>query len=256
MTDLGALVRYLDEELRTSEVPDSEAALNGLQLGNSGTVNRIAAAVDFSAQTVAVAVKSDARLLLVHHGMFWRSQRLVGAALERLRDAITADLAVYSSHIPLDLHPRFGNNALLAKELHLEAEGGFGRYRGVEIGVMGSCDLKTTSVVERVRAFSQQYSRTVVTTSFDPGRATRRWAIVTGAGASPETLEEAQERGIDTLIVGEGPHHTAVQATEQGLVVIYAGHYATETLGVRALAEHLGGRFGLPWTFVNVPTGL
>jgi dinuclear metal center YbgI/SA1388 family protein len=238
MTELGTLVRYLDEELRTSEVPDSEAALNGLQLGNSGMV------------------KSDARLLLVHHGMFWRSQRLVGAALERLRDAITADLAVYSSHIPLDLHPTFGNNALLARELHLEAGGGFGRYRGVEIGVMGSCDLKTASVVERVRAFSQQYGTTVVNTAFAPDRKTRRFAVNTGAGASTETLEEAQERGVDTLIVGEGPHHTAVQAAEQGLVVIYAGHYATETLGVQALAQHLGDRFGLPWTFVNVPTGL
>lgn len=257
MADLGALVRFLDEELRTPELPDWDAALNGLQLANSGTVSRVAAAVDFSGATVAAAIREKADLLIVHHGMFWGgAQRLVGPAYERIRAAIAGDLAIYASHIPLDAHPTLGNNALLAKELRLAADGTFGRYKNIEIGVRGSSDIATKALAERVSAFSARYSTTAVSTPFAEGRQTKRWAIITGAGAYPEALEEALERGVDTLIVGEGPHHTGVQAMELGLVVIHAGHYATETFGVRALAEQLGRRFDLPSVFVNVPTGL
>ena len=256
MARLHELVSYMDAMLRTSEVPDSEHALNGLQLSNSGDVSRVAAAVDFSADSVAGAVRDGAQLLLVHHGVFWRTQRLVGAAYERMRAAIQGDLAVYSSHIPLDLHPALGNNVLLARELELTPTGTFGRYKGVEIGMMGEADLTTRALVDRCRAYSSRYNTTAVATPFDDTRRTRRWAIITGAGASPDALAEARERGIDTLIVGEGTHHSAVQAMEDGIVVVYGGHYATETLGVRALAEDVGRRFGVPWSFVNVPTGL
>lgn len=256
MAELAALVRYMDEVLRTAEVPDSERALNGLQLSNSGRVSRIAAAVDFSADSVAGAVREGAQLLLVHHGIFWRTQRLVGAAYERLRAAIHGDLAVYSSHIPLDLHATLGNNGLLAKELALTTTGTFGRYRGVEIGVMGESDLATNALVERCRAYAKGYDTVAIATPFDDTRRTRRWAIITGAGASPDAMAEARERGVDTLIVGEGTHHSAVQAMEDGIVLIFGGHYATETLGVRALADDVASRFGIPWTFVNIPTGL
>jgi putative NIF3 family GTP cyclohydrolase 1 type 2 len=95
-----------------------------------------------------------------------------------------------------------------------------------------------------------------VVTPIEPGRLTRQWAICTGAGAGVETLREAAARGIDTLIVGEGPHWTAVDGPEAGLVIIYAGHYATETLGVRALAAQVSDRFGIPHEFINAPTGL
>lgn len=258
MAELDALVRYLDAELRTAEVPDYDAALNGLQLANSGApVSRVAAAVDFSTGTVAGAIRERANLLIVHHGMFWRgAHRLVDTSYERLRSAIVGDLAIYASHIPLDLHPVFGNNILLAKELQLVSDGAFGRYRGVEIGVTGSSDVATQVLLDRVRAFSARFNTTAVSTSFPEGRKTRRWAIITGAGASTDSIEEARERGVDTFIVGEGAHHTAVQAMELGLVVVYAGHYATETVGVRALATHLSERFAVSSVFVNVPTGL
>lgn len=257
MVHLDTLVRYLDGELRTSEVPDAEAALNGLQLANGGEVSRVAAAVDFSAETVAGAIRERANLLIVHHGMYWRGrQRLVGIAYERLKSAIAAGVAVYSSHIPLDLHPLFGNNVLLAKELQLEADGTFGRYRGVDIGVSGASDVPTAELARRVRDFSALYKTTAVHTPLAQSARTRRWAIITGAGADADTLDEARERGVDTLIVGEGPHHSAVQAIEQGITVIYGGHYATETLGVRAISEHVGTRFDIPAVFVDVPTGL
>jgi len=258
MSELDEIVRFLDAELRTSEVPDYDAALNGLQLANDGRVTRIAAAVDFSADTVSGAIREKADLLIVHHGMFWRgAHALVGRAYERLRAAISGNLAVYSSHIPLDLHPVMGNNVLLAKELDLQSNGTFGRWRGgVEIGVMGSCDLATQTVVDRVRTFSGRFNTTAVSTPVTDSRRTRRWAIITGAGASSDTLAEARERDVDTLIVGEGAHHTAVDAIESGLVVVYGGHYATETLGVRAAGARLAEQFDVSCVFVNVPTGL
>jgi dinuclear metal center YbgI/SA1388 family protein len=257
MADLDAVVRYLDGELRTSDVPDYEAALNGLQLASRGRVGRVAAAVDFSANTVEGAIREKADLLIVHHGMFWRGQHaFVGRAYDRLAAAISAGLAVYSSHIPLDLHARLGNNVLLARELQLVPSATFGRYKGIEIGVMGEADVGTTEILDRLQSFASRFATTVVTTPFATGRKTRRWAIITGAGASSQTLAEAEERGIDTFIVGEGAHHTAVHAIEHDLVIMYAGHYATETLGVRALADEVAKQFGVPATFIDVPTGL
>jgi dinuclear metal center YbgI/SA1388 family protein len=257
VASLEEIVRFLDETLRTRDVPDYDAAVNGLQLANTGDVNRIAAAVDFSAEVVEAATREHADLLIVHHGMFWRGlQPFTGAAYERLRAAVRGELAVYSSHIPLDLHARFGNNVLLAHELRLEHDGPFGQFRDVAIGVTGPADMATRELVDRAAAYAAQFSTTAVATRFPADRRTRRWAIVTGAGASPAILAEARDRGVDTLIVGEGTHHSAVDAIEQGLVIVYAGHYATETLGVRAIAEHAAKKFGLTSTFIAAPTGL
>lgn len=257
MPALAGIVAFLDAELRTADVPDFDGALNGLQLANSGQVNRVTAAVDFSAQSVAGALRDGADLLVVHHGMHWNGpQQFVGHRYERLKDAISGDLAVYSSHIPLDLHPRLGNNVLLARQLGLQPGSTFGRFRGVEIGVMGECDVPTGQLADRLGAFASRFRTTAIAAGAMESRHTRRWAIVTGSGASSDTLEEARERGVDTLIVGEGPHHSAVQAMEQGIMVLYGGHYATETLGVRAIAALVSERFGIPHSFVDVPTGL
>jgi len=257
MTALSDVCRFLDEGLGTTEIPDYDRALNGLQLANGGTVHRVAATVDFSLDAVRQAVDAGAGLLLVHHGMFWGGlQPIVASHYERLHLAMTHDLAIYASHLPLDFHASWGNNALLAERLQLVPDGRFGRYRTFELGYTGSADLDTVELAARVRDFAEPLGTRVLTTAHAPGRRTRRWAIITGAGASSETLVEAAERGVDTLIVGEGPHHTAVEAQECGIVVIYAGHYATETLGVQALATELERTFALPWSFLHLPTGL
>ena len=258
MAELSAVVRALDEELRTRDIPDYDVALNGLQLANAGKVSRVAAAVDFSAATVAGALKERADLLLVHHGMFWGgAERIVGPTFQRLKSAVDGGLAVYSSHLPLDLHPTLGNNALFARALLLEPDGAFGRYKTIDIGVSGKATgLPTAALFDRVKAHSSRFATTAVCTPSARDRQTRSWAIVTGAGASSDTLREAADRGIDTLIVGEGPHHTAVAAGELGIAVIYAGHYASEVFGVRALSEYVTKRFDLPAVFVDVPTGL
>ncbi len=257
MTTLALVSSFLDETLRHSEIPDYDRALNGLQLGNAGDLHRVAAAVDCSLETVRQAIAARADLLIVHHGMFWSGlQPLVDVSYERLRLAMANDLAVYSSHLPLDYHQELGNNVLLARRLDLALDSRFGRYQSLELGVSGPADLPTAELEARIRAFAEPLGTRVVGTPHTTDRRTRRWAILTGAGASTETLREAATRNVDTLIVGEGPHHTAVDAQERGMVVIYAGHYATETLGVQAVAAELERTFGLPWTFLHAPTGL
>jgi dinuclear metal center YbgI/SA1388 family protein len=257
MTETGAIVAYLDELLGTSRIPDYPGAVNGLQLSNDAPIRKIAASVDFSSRSVDAAIADNADLLLVHHGMFWGGVKpITGAPFKRIKSLIQNNIAVYSSHLPLDCHPTFGNNVLLSRTLGLEPDGEFAHFKGTAIGVRGRANTPTSELVQRTRSFSRENGGDVVVSGMKPEAVTKSWAICTGAGASAETLEEATAFGVDTLIVGEGPHWTAVEADELGIAIIYAGHYATETLGVRALAKHLGERFSLEWFPVKAPTGL
>ncbi len=254
---LDAIAEYLDGLLRIPELPDYPNALNGIQLSNRGGVTRVAASVDISRRVIEQVVRLQANLLIVHHGMFWGGlQPVRGRQYERLRLLFDHDIAVYSAHLPLDAHPEIGNNVLLARELGLSPNAGFAEFRGVMIGVRGEATVPTATLLERAQAFAALHGGAARATPIDPARVTRRWAICTGAGASAETMSEAAMAGIDTLIVGEGPHWTAVDAPEAGIVIIYAGHYATETLGVRALADLVADRFDIPGSFVEAPTGL
>jgi dinuclear metal center YbgI/SA1388 family protein len=257
MNSAEELARYADQLLQTDACPDYPNALNGLQITSRKPIKAIAAAVDFSTRTIEGAVANGASLLVVHHGMFWSgTERLVGAAYRRLRFLIEHDIAVYSSHLPLDRHPSLGNNVLLAKQLGLDPSGSFARHGEIFIGVSGESDIETTVLAQRAREFANTCGGEARTTVINTGQRTKRWAICSGAGASADTIREAVSMQVDTMIVGEGPHWTAVSADDLGLTIIYAGHYATETLGVRALAQHLGEKFKLPWSFIEAPTGL
>jgi dinuclear metal center YbgI/SA1388 family protein len=257
VTSTAEVVTYLDAVLETALIPDFGNALNGLQLQNDGTISKVAASVDFSSRAVNGAIAAKADLLILHHGMFWPGLKpITGVAFARLQSLIANNIAVYSSHLPLDRHPVYGNNVLLSKHLGLVPSGEFARFKDIAIGVSGESDISTRDLVELARNFARSHGGDVVATEHAAERRTRRWAMCTGSGASTQTLDEASALGVDTLIVGEGPHHTAVDARESGLVVIYAGHYATETLGVTALAIHVGEKFAMDWTFIDAPTGL
>jgi dinuclear metal center YbgI/SA1388 family protein len=254
---LDAIADHLDALLRTGAVPDYPGAWNGIQVEHEGPVRRCVVAVDASLLTIQGAIDAGANLLIVHHGLFWSGSRpLRGRFYHRTRLLFTHDVAVYSSHLPLDLHPSLGNNALLARALALEPTGGFASFQSTQIGVMGESDVDTATLIRKAEVIASHEGGSVVAVGAAPGRRTRKWAICTGAGASSDTIGEAAAAGVDTLIVGEGPHHTAVEAQELGIAVIYAGHYATETFGVRALGEEVERTFGIPWTFVAAPTGL
>jgi dinuclear metal center YbgI/SA1388 family protein len=257
MTKIHAIAAYLDDLLETRTTPDYPPALNGLQLENQSEITGIAAAVDFSTRAIKGAIAAKANLLVVHHGMFWEGPgHLSGPTYQRLRLLIENDIAVYSSHLPLDRHPTFGNNVLLARQLGLEPSAPFAGFEGIFIGVSGETEIETAVLADRASQFAKNYGTEVRTTPIEKNRRTKRWAICTGAGASTDTLREARETNADTLIVGEGPHWTAVYAEENDLAIIYAGHYATETLGVRAVSEQVGKNFGIPSTFISAPTGL
>jgi dinuclear metal center YbgI/SA1388 family protein len=256
---LTAIAEFLDTTLDLAAIPDYPNALNGVQLANTVPIGRIAAAVDFSSATVRETIAVGAKLLIVHHGMFWRGAEPVTAhRYERLRALMANDVAVYSAHLPLDVHPRLGNNVLLARRLGLTPNAGFARYQTIDVGLSGADEVATGSLADKAGDLAREFGGTLVVTPFDSTRITRRWGICTGSGADSASLREAARRGLDTLIVGEGPHHTAVEAAELGIVVMYAGHYATETLGVRALADEVVTHFGsgISSVFVNVPSGL
>lgn len=251
------LAGFLDGLLGVAQHPDYPNALNGLQLANRAPITRIAAAVDLSLPVIARAQHEGVNFLIVHHGMFWGGlQHLVGTNYKRMRSLFDADMAVYSVHLPLDSSPDFGNAVLLARRLGLEPTAPFARYADIHVGVRGECDMATIELIQAVTAFASEFATAVRATPVARDRRTRSWAICTGAGASTDTLHEAAASQIDTLIVGEGPHYTAVEAVELGITVVYAGHYATETLGVQAIAQRVAAEHGIPWQFVSAPTGL
>ena len=254
---LDDVARHLDTMLRTYEVPDYPGAMNGVQVEHDGPVIRCAVAVDASLHTIDATAALNANLLVVHHGLFWGgSQPLRGRTFQRVRRLLAHDIAVYSSHLPLDLHPTLGNNMILARTLELTPSAGFAHFQSIAVGVMGDADVDTSTLAARCDALARREGGRLVAVGVTPQRRTRRWALCTGAGASSDTLREASAAGVDTLIVGEGPHHTAVEASELGIAVLYVGHYATETFGVRALGEEIERTFGIPWSFVAAPTGL
>ena len=257
MPTLSVIADHLDELLRTREIPDYPPALNGVQLENRGEIVKVAAAVDFSRRVVEATTAGGANLLLVHHGMFWGGLKPIrGRLYDCIAPLVRHDVAVYASHLPLDAHPTLGNNALLARELGLEPTGRFARFQTIHVGVQGVAEIPTHTLVQAARRVAKRHGGDVIATSWSDARVTRRWGICTGAGADASTIAEALENGVDTLIVGEGPHYTAVEAADIDLAIIYVGHYATETFGVRALAEHVSSTFDLPWEFIEAPTGL
>jgi len=190
--------------------------------------------------------------------MFWAGlQPITEKAYQRMRDLFDADVAVYSSHLPLDRHARLGNNVLLAKQLGLEPSQPFAKFKDIYVGLQGVSKLPSSTLVHRARQFARaRGGDVVVTDASDANRVTGRWAVCTGAGASAETLNEADRGGIDTLIVGEGPHWTAIDAADRGITIIYVGHYASETLGIFALADEVSQRFQVECTKISSPTGL
>jgi dinuclear metal center YbgI/SA1388 family protein len=240
-----------DRWLQTGKFQDYDGAVNGLQVGNRGQVSGIAAAVDGTLATIRMAVEARADLLVVHHGLFWgRTHPWTGRHYEMMRLLIENDLAVYSSHLPLDAHPRLGNNPLLCAALGFRKTSPFFFEKGRHLGCRVTTQLPREELVRRV---GKAVSGPVTLLPGGPDVCRRIGVVTGGAGGQ---LKLAASEGVDTFITGEGPHWTAALAEDLGLNVLYAGHYATETFGVKALAEHLSGKFKVPWVFLDHPTGL
>jgi dinuclear metal center YbgI/SA1388 family protein len=248
---LTAIVRHCDQLLRTKEIGDYDGAVNGLQAGNSGAVTRIAAAVDASLATVKLAIVARADLMIVHHGLFWSpSHPWTGKKYELLRLLVENNLAVYSSHLPLDAHPRLGNNAQLCAALGLKKLRPFFPTHGQTIGFQSRTKISRAELAAKLARATGAQPRIIP----GGGEICQRIGVVTGGAGGDLKLAVAE--GVDTLITGEGPHWTYAVAEECGINVFYGGHYATETFGVKALAAELSKKFKVPWEFLDHPTGL
>ena len=250
-TSLKTLVAYCDRALRTAEVSDYPGAFNGLQFENRGRVTRIAAAVDASLATVKLAIAAKADLLIVHHGLFWNvRQPWTGKNRELLGLLLENNLAVYSSHLPLDAHPRLGNNAQLCALLGLKKLKPFFLSQGAYLGFKSDLSISRGDLAWRLRRAT---GTPVIVLPGGPNTCARIGVVTGGAG---QDVKLAAAEGVDTFVTGEGPHWTHGLAEELGVNVLYGGHYATETFGVKALAAELSKKFKLPWTFLHHPSGL
>lgn len=249
--ELRKLICWLDEYLETRSIPDFSGAYNGLQLENGGAVNRIAVAVDACERSIRDAVAAGCDLLLVHHGLFWQNiVPVTGVSYRKMKVAMDAGLAVYSSHLPLDVHPEVGNNPVLARILGMPPAKPFLEMKGTRIGLQSDWEIPLSELLERIEEATGNLPHLA---PGGPGIC-RKVGLVTG-GAGGDVAAAASE-GIDTLITGEGPHWSFPLAEELGVNLIYAGHYATETFGVRALADKIQQTHGIPWEFFDHPTGL
>lgn len=247
---LSEIVSHLDALLGHADAQDYPGACNGLQVENRGEVMRIAVAVDAHLDTLAAATEAGADLLVVHHGLAWSPLAPVtGPAYRKLRLCFERNLAVYASHLPLDAHPELGNTAGFAKALGLSGGEPWFEEKGHHLGQCFTVDLDRQALADRLLAATGQCRLL----PWGPERV-RRIGLVTGGGGSEIT--RAAALGVDTFLTGEGPHWTDGLARDLGVNLLYGGHYATETFGVKALGAHLERTFGLPWTFLDLPSGL
>ncbi len=248
----------LDETLRgwlpLAEFEAIDPSANGLQVDRRNPeVNHVAVAVDACLESFRRAAELGADLLFVHHGLFWgKEQTVTGAQYERLRTLFDHDLALYAVHLPLDRHPELGNNAVMMQELGVQELEPFGSFKGYEIGCAGRLrePLRLEQVVERL--FGER-SEVLSSLPFGPERIETLGVV---SGGAPAAVEEAIERGLDLFITGDASHQLYHRALEAGINVVFGGHYATETWGVRAVAARLEAEFGLTTSFIDLPTGL
>ncbi|WP_222916635.1 Nif3-like dinuclear metal center hexameric protein [Natrinema sp. SYSU A 869] len=253
---LSSVVDRLDEEIGTADYADLDASANGLQVGpDDGEIERVAFAVDGVRETFDRAIEANADLLVVHHGLSWGGfDRVTGRTYDRIAPLIEHDLALYVSHLPLDGHQELGNAAGVADLLGLEDRVPFGELGPEYIGQRGTAadPYAPADLRERLERNLETGGQPVQHLAFGPDEI-EDVAIVTGSGI--DWLDEAVDTGADALVTGEGKGKAYHEAQEAGIHVFLAGHYATETFGVRSLQD-LVEEWGLETTSLEVPTGL
>lgn len=248
---LRSIVNYCQDFLHVEDFQDYDDALNGLQLENSGKVHKIVAAVDASINIVQKAKDAGATLLIVHHGIFWGGLKpWTDKRYEMIKNLIENNIALYSSHLPLDAHPIIGNNAILCNLLGIkDIEPAF-TCKGQQIGFKGNLEIDRD---ELCHLLSQKLNAPCKLVPQGKQKCSRI-GVVSGGGGG-EIIDAFKER-IDTFITGEGAHWTWTTAQELRMNVIYGGHYNTEQFGIQALAEEISNKFGIPWSFLDDPSGL
>jgi dinuclear metal center YbgI/SA1388 family protein len=240
------LVHYLDTYLQVAQIED--VSNNGLQVEGADEVGLVALAVDVCQATIDGAIERGAQMLIVHHGLLWGAAfPLVGRHRRQVKALLDNDCSLYASHLPLDLHPEVGNNVQYARVAGLEVAGPFGLY-GIEATAPDGLDLEV--LIDRLRK-SLQVEPLVIRGA---EALVHRVAII--SGRSPTDVVLAAQQGYDTCLSGEPAHSVYHVASECGINLVFGGHYATETLGPKALARHVEAELALNTVFIDAPTGL
>jgi dinuclear metal center YbgI/SA1388 family protein len=250
MTALIDIVKELDSLLEPERFADY--CPNGLQVPGRSEVQTVATGVSAHLELFELARAADADLLIVHHGLFWGSGPIaLDAALKsRLALLFDADISLVAYHLPLDAHPEVGNNALLGRALGARQLAPFAYHKGQPIGFIAEFDEGGVPARDLFVRTAELTKREPLV--FDHGPPiVRKLAIVSGGGT--EFLAEAAAAGADALLTGEPTERAMAEAREAPIHYIAAGHYATETFGVKCLGEHLAARFGLHHVFLDVP---
>lgn len=243
------LVLFMDTLLKTNSYKDYSC--NGLQVQGEEMVQKVALLVDASLQGYQLALENKCQLIAVHHGIIWDGIRTVsGSSYNHLKFLIENNLNLYASHLPLDLHPEIGNNAQLAEMLKMRDLKPFGYYKGIDIGFEGFLNKKT-DLDSIVRILCEKLDTQCTVLPFGK-KPISRVAIVSGGAA--DLLSEAIKKEIDCYITGEPVHYNYIEAMENKINVIYAGHYHTEKVGIQALGRKLQENFGVETEFIDIPT--
>ena len=251
-TPLHSITDLLDSTLRIREIRDASVALNGLQVENNGSITKVALAVDGSQKTIDDAIAAGADLLILHHGIYWCGLRpMTGWFKKKIESCLQHNLAVYGAHLPLDLHPELGNNASIAKALGLQDITPEVDYHGTLIGMAGTFN---GTVAELRAKFAEITGATVTGIVHDGDAPAGRVAICSGGAG--EEIYQMHEKGYGTYLTGEENHWVSNAAQDMGINILFAGHYATETFGVKALGALIEEKFGLPTIFIDNPTGM
>ena len=248
---LYEIVEFLDDLLKVEEWQDKSN--NGLQVEGKEEVKKVAFAVDACMEVFEKAKEIGADMIVVHHGLIWGGIDYVkGLINRRLEFLLKNGISLYAVHLPLDAHPSVGNNAQILKAMGLEPIESFGVYQGKEIGYIGVYDESKPldDVLDLIR---EKVNQTLVVLDFG-SEDVKRVGVVSGRGGF--ALVEAVERNVDLFITGEQDHSVYHLAKECGVNVVFAGHYATETFGVKALIRVVGGEFDIDVEFIDIPTGL
>jgi dinuclear metal center YbgI/SA1388 family protein len=245
------LTAYLDEYLQVGSIAD--VSNNGLQVEGAAQVTRVAFAVDAGLAAFRGAQEAAAQMLIVHHGLYWDKPIMVtGIHRRRLQQLFDSNISLYAVHLPLDFHEEIGNNVTLARWLSLEEVTFFGDYRGSPAGVAGQ--LKSSMpLTQFVQIVEKTLGEPVIRVWPFGSPIVQRVGIVSGGAAS--LIDDAVQAGVDVYLTGEMSHSHFHQAQEFGLNVVFGGHYATETAGLKALANHLETEFELETNFLDLPTG-
>ena len=251
MANRDEITEFCDQLLEASRFEPVEYGPNGLQVPGSKEVTRIASCVSANLASIEAAVAQGADLLLAHHGLFWKFQsRVLSEQLAaRIKALLDADCSLLAYHLPLDAHPEIGNNALLCERLGFERGESFASIDGVPIGWLGKTE-DPSPIGEMTERIAELLDREPLVQGRAEGDISTM-GFVSGGGTS--FIYEAVEKGLDAMITGEPSEFAMATALEGNLAFYAAGHYATETLGVKALGELLADRFDVEHTFIDVP---